>query len=65
MDISQIKDIIELAKHHGVSYIKVGELEVSLFDVKPSIPSSELAPKNEEISDEDMLFYSVLEPKDK
>lgn len=65
MEISQIQALIDLAKQCGVTYLKVGEVEFSMPDRKPIIPASEIAPKTEEINDEDMLFYSVLEPKDK
>jgi hypothetical protein len=63
MDSSLIKSYLEIARQYGVTYMKVGELEFNL-GVEPSVQvPQDLVPKNVELSDEDMLFYSVEAPK--
>lgn len=69
--IQKLEEFMKLAKQYGVLYLKTPEFEFTFTDkiVEPSLAAqppiivaeSEL-PKPE-ISDEDMLFWSVETPK--
>lgn len=59
MDISTVKALLEIAREYGVSKMRLGELEVELAPLM----SPQVAPTTQELSDEDLLFYSVEAPR--
>lgn len=61
----EIKLLLELAREYGVAKLKLQDLELE-FHPPHTLPQvildKELTPQTEEISDEDLLFYSVNGP---
>lgn len=56
MDTQQLALILELARQYGVRKLKLGELELEL---NPVASGEAVAPKTEELPQEDLLFYSA------
>lgn len=58
----EIKMLLELAREYGVAKLKLQDLEVefkSHSSFQSTTNTEDLVPKTQELSDEDLLFYSV------
>jgi hypothetical protein len=66
MDTTKLLELIQIAKDSGVTYLKFGEIEFSISDKQMNspilVPTEPIAPTTQELSNEDMLFYSVEAP---
>lgn len=71
MTISELTSYLELARQYGVTYMKLDTVEFSIqLDSKPIVDQqtntlNPVTPQSVELSDEDMLFYSVEAPSSK
>jgi hypothetical protein len=66
MDNTELRSLLELAREYGVLQLKYKDIEVHLSPrvEVPMATSIPITPQNVELSNEDMLFYSVEAPKE-
>lgn len=72
MTISELTSYLELARQYGVTYMKLQDVEFNLDAPRQPIVDQPtnivnqttpiVTPQSVELSDEDMLFYSVETP---
>ena len=70
MELNELRSLLELAREYGALVIKCKDVEVHLSPkveyniVAPQSANLPITPQNVELSNEDMLFYSVEAPKE-
>lgn len=59
MVLSDIKELLTFCKENGIKSAKLGkDIEVTFFET-PSNLQTPILPQSQELSEEDMLFYSA------
>jgi len=70
MTIVEIEQLLKLGQQYGVVSLSLGELSIR-FGEQPApsdtvfVSQVPIVPEKLELSDEDMLFYSVVDPTSK